>query len=66
MNQITTSVYQVFERGVGTYVTEYSADCGCRWVVDMYGNVRRVKVCGRCMMHDDLWDDQLNLAVVPE
>lgn len=64
MNQITTSVYQTFERGIGTYVTEYSADCGCRWVVDMYGNVRTVNVCSMCMKKPDLWEDQLSLLPV--
>lgn len=27
--------------------TRYLSECGCEWVVDMWGNVRRVVVCER-------------------
>ncbi len=60
MNQITTSVYQTFENGIGTFVTEYSSDCGCRWVVDMYGRVRKVTVCKDCVRKPDVLVGQLD------
>ncbi len=66
MNQITTSVYQVFDRGVGTYVTEYSAECGCRWIVDMFGRVWRVTVCTDCGKKPDVFEDPLSLLLEPE
>ena len=27
--------------------TRYLSECGCEWVVDMWGNVRRVMICPR-------------------
>jgi len=42
--------------------TRYLSECGCEWVVDMWGNVRRVRICPRDT--DDIrYLDQLNLGL---
>ncbi len=66
MHQVSASCYQQFNRGHPTWVTEYSGDCGCRWIVDMWGNVRRIHVCHGCMEgRDELYDvDQLDLSLL--
>jgi len=66
MNQVTASV----ETHVGGHeklmVTCYTGDCGCRWVVDMWGNVRTVEVCRRCMCTNLDRENQLAFELIPE
>jgi len=64
-NQVTASVVTVFEYGERVMVTDYTAVCGCRWVVDMWGNVRSVEVCLGCVSLD-LEFDQLNLQLADD
>jgi len=47
MDQVTASVETWFDDGERLMVTTYTSSCGCDWKVDMWGNVRRVKVCPR-------------------
>ena len=47
MNQVTASTGLEYENGKQCYVTNYLANCGCHWQVDMWGNVRRIKICSR-------------------
>jgi len=49
MDQVTAVVHTISEDGHHLLTTEYLAECGCEWVVDMWGNVRRVRVCPRDM-----------------
>jgi hypothetical protein len=63
-NQISASCFTEFENGYGYMITEYLATCGCNWKVDMWGNVRAVRVCDRCRRvdFDELYDKgQLSL-----
>ncbi len=67
MDQITAVVEWVAYDGEGLMETSYVADCGCRWRVDMRGNVRMVHVCRACMAkekEDIQW--ALNLVAEPE
>jgi len=57
MHQITAVVRPVYEDGGEGLETRYVSDCGCDWVVDMRGRVRKVRVCHSCLsMPDVLWD----------
>ena len=47
MDQVTASVEMIHEGQVCVLTTRYLSECGCEWVVDMWGNVRRVKICPR-------------------
>ena len=47
MDQITASVETVHEGNLWVLTTRYLSECGCEWVVDMWGNVRRVRICAR-------------------
>jgi len=47
MDQITATVQMVYEGDLKVLTTHYLSECGCAWVVDMWGNVRRVVVCQR-------------------
>jgi len=50
MDQVTTSTHMEYEAHCGKFwITAYSGSCGCSWTVDMWGNVRKVVVCRRCM-----------------
>ena len=60
MDQVTASVETIHERNLCVLTTHYFSDCGCEWVVDMWGNVRRVKICPRDT-NDIRWEDQLTL-----
>jgi len=60
-HQITASIFTEYEQGYGFMITEYLARCGCNWKVDMWGNVRAVRVCERCVKKGYPWEDQLNL-----
>ncbi len=64
--QISASVFTEYEQGYGYMVTEYLTDCGCRWKVDQWGNVRAVRPCRGCMAKKRPWEDQLSLGVGPE
>ncbi len=63
MNPVTAVVQEMFEYGDKFLQVNYAAECGCRWVVDMWGNVRSVAVCRRCMKTPDrdqlIWDFML-------
>ncbi len=57
MDQVTASTHMGYETQRGKFwVTAYSGSCGCSWTVDMWGNVRKVKVCSRCMKAEILRD----------
>ena len=48
MDQITASVETIHYGHEGRVLTtRYLSECGCEWVVDMWGNVRRVQICAR-------------------
>jgi len=47
MDQVTASIETLHEQGLKFLTTRYLSECGCEWVVDMWGNVRRVKICPR-------------------
>ncbi len=61
MNQTTALAYKKFDHGDEYWVTEYVSECGCRWVVDQWGNVRSVCVCIPCVKRGYPWEDQLSL-----
>ena len=49
-NQVTASIELLYEDHLHVFTTRYlNTECGCEWVVDMWGNVRRVMVCARDM-----------------
>jgi len=58
MDQVTAVVETVFEGDLRLLTTRYLSECGCEWVVDMWGNVRRVVICERDRT-DDRHLDQL-------
>ncbi len=67
MDQISASVHTEYENGTQYLITEYSAECGCMWRVDMWGYVRRVHVCWSCMgVPRETPQFRLNLAPEPE
>ena len=47
MDQVTASVEMIYEGPLCLLTTRYLSECGCEWVVDMWGNVRRVRICPR-------------------
>ena len=47
MDQVTASIETIHEGSFRLLTTRYVSECGCEWVVDMWGNVRRVKICAR-------------------
>ena len=47
MDQVTAVVETVQEGTLRLLTTRYLSECGCEWVVDMWGNVRRVMICER-------------------
>ncbi len=62
MDQVTASISLLHETGEKVYQTEYLSTCGCNWVVDMWGNVRAVRICERDL-NDLRWGEgQLTLA----
>ncbi len=62
MDQITASVVRWTDMdGKHLMITHYVGDCGCRWQVDMWGNVRRVEVCDGCNSRESDWERQLSL-----
>ena len=63
MDQVTASVESRYDGAERFLITSYMAECGCRWVVDMWGNVRTVEICHRC---NTRWvvEPQLNLKLV--
>ncbi len=62
MDQVTASIQMTVEGNFRLLTTEYVSECGCQWVVDMWGNVRRVRICPRDT--DDIrWQDQLSLGL---
>ena len=65
MDQVTASVETIHEGQLCVLTTRYLSECGCEWVVDMWGNVRRVKICPRDT-NDIRWENQLWLWPVAE
>ncbi len=63
MDQVTASVENQYDGVRRVLITRYTAECGCRWVVDMWGNVRTVEICDHC---NTRWvvDPQFNLKLV--
>jgi len=61
MNQTTASIQLEYEDGYQYYITDYLSECGCHWRVDMWGNVRSVKICHACTMARYPWEDQVSL-----
>jgi len=47
MDQVTAVVETLHEGPLCVLTTRYLSECGCEWTVDMWGNVRRVKICPR-------------------
>jgi len=47
MDQVTAVVETIHEGNLRVLTTRYLSECGCEWVVDMWGNVRRVVICRR-------------------
>ena len=47
MDQVTAVVETIHEGSLQLLTTRYLSECGCEWVVDMWGNVHRVMVCRR-------------------
>ena len=63
-NQVTASVLSGYDVEKGRYIqVEFLARCGCRWVVDMWGNVRSVAVCSQCMDIADPLERQMDLKL---
>ena len=58
MDQITAVVETIHYADQRVHTTRYLSECGCEWVVDMWGNVRRVKICPRDT-GDIRWENQL-------
>ena len=62
MDQVTAVVETIHEGTLRVLTTRYLSECGCEWVVDMWGNVRRVVICARDADHGyPIWEDQLRL-----
>jgi len=61
MDQVTASIQMTVEGNFRLLTTEYISECGCQWVVDMWGNVRRVRICPRDSQGDIRDWDQLPL-----
>jgi len=64
MNQITAVVESAFEEGKQYLQVDYHAVCGCHWVVDMWGNVRSVRICQQCRDIAYPWEDQISLQLL--
>jgi len=64
--EISVSVSQRFYAGQAIWDTEYLALCGCNWIVDMWGRVRRVTVCDECCRRGYPSEDQLTLLSVDD
>ena len=47
MDQVSAVVETVHYADQRLLTTRYLSECGCEWTVDMWGNVRRVKICPR-------------------
>jgi len=56
MDQVTAVIETIHEGNFRVLTTRYLSECGCAWVVDMWGNVRRVVICLRDT--DDIRDEQ--------
>jgi len=66
-NQISAVVTSGYEDGRQFLQVEFHAICGCEWVVDMWGNVRSVRVCHMCSLnHRYPGQDQLNLQLADD
>jgi len=63
MDQVTASIETIHEGPLCVLTTRYLSECGCEWVVDMWGNVRRVKICPRDTDDVRRWD-QLDLGLL--
>ena len=60
MDRVSAVVTTMHEGQFRVLTTCYLSECGCEWVVDMWGNVRRVKICPRDT-NDIRWENQLEL-----
>lgn len=58
-DQISAEVKTVYEYRKRHIEVSYLAFCGCGWTVDMWGNVRKVRVCEKC----GNWDGFEQLSV---
>ena len=47
MDQVTAEIETLHYGDERLLTTRYLSECGCEWVVDMWGNVRRVMICPR-------------------
>jgi len=66
-DQISATVVSGYEDGRRFLQVNFLAICGCRWQVDMWGNVRSVEVCHMCSLnHRYPSQDQLNLQLVDD
>jgi len=63
-DQVSAVVRPGYENGKRFLEISFLAICGCRWVVDMWGNVRSVAVCSKCMRVDLDFGHQLNLELI--
>jgi len=63
MDQVTASIETLHEGPLCVLTTRYLSECGCEWVVDMWGNVRRVQICPRDTDDVRQWD-QLDLGLL--
>ncbi len=61
MDQVTSSTFTAFDEGRPYLVTSYTAECGCHWKVDMWGNVRKVRICQCCLSPELMHRLQLGL-----
>jgi len=64
MDQVTATIEPRFEDGREYLAISFLAVCGCRWTVDMWGNVRSVAVCQKCTTVPYAVEHQLNLQLV--
>jgi len=65
-DQIFATVERRFENGEESLQVDFLAECGCHWVVDMWGNVRSVVVCPQCRLVPWIHEDQLILQLVDD
>jgi len=61
MDQVTAVVETIYEGDLRVLTTRYLSECGCEWVVDMWGNVRRVMICEKDVQRGYPSEDQISL-----
>jgi len=66
-DQVSAVVTSGYDEGRRFLQVEFLALCGCRWIVDMWGNVRSVEACHMCVLnHKYPHDDQINLELAAD